>query len=128
MNYSKAIRIARALSDMPQKELAEKISLDPSFISLLETGKRRPSLTTVEKIAEELQIPFHLLTLLAAEPEELQGISQEEISHLATGLTRLLLNGSADGPNRGKDRGTEIEYTKRGRAIRPSRHKSPQSR
>src|SRR6185503_2708192 len=101
MNYSKAIRIARSLSDIPQKELAERISSDPSLISMLEAGKRRPSLATLEKISEQLEIPFHLLTLLAAEPGDLHGITEEEMAQLAAGLTRLLLQGKIDETNRG---------------------------
>jgi transcriptional regulator with XRE-family HTH domain len=96
MNYSKAIRIARSLADMPQRELAQHISLDPSLISMLESGKRNPSRATLEKIAKRLGIPLHLFTLLAAEPEDLKGVSAEEISSLATGLIRLLLEGKPD--------------------------------
>jgi transcriptional regulator with XRE-family HTH domain len=129
MNYSKAIRIARALSDIPQKELAERISLDPSLISMLEAGKRRPSLATLEKISEHLEIPFHLLTLLASEPDDLHGISQEEMAQLASGLTRLLFQGKIDEPNRGGRTGdSEAEHLKPGRIGRPARHKPQKTR
>lgn len=129
MNYSKAIRIARALSDIPQKELAERISSDPSLISMLEAGKRRPSLATLEKISENLEIPFHLFTLLGAEPDDLNGISQEEMTQLATGLTRLLLQRKIHGPDRsGRGANSEVEHPKPHRAGTTTRHKRQKTR
>ena len=50
MNYSKAIRVARALADVPQRELARRVAIDASLVSMLESGKRNPSLATLEKI------------------------------------------------------------------------------
>lgn len=43
MNYGKAIRVARAIAGMEQKQLAAKANLNPSHISLIEKGARRPS-------------------------------------------------------------------------------------
>ena len=98
MNYSKAIRTARALADMPQRELAERVGMDASLISMLESGKRKPSLNTLEKIAKALNIPFHLFTLLAAEREEIKGADPDTLHKLAVGLSKLLLAGDDDGP------------------------------
>jgi transcriptional regulator with XRE-family HTH domain len=124
MDYSKAIRIARAFCNIPQRELAERISLDPSLISMLEAGKRRPSLATLEKISAQLEIPFHLLTLLATEPGDLKGISESEMAQLATGLTRLLLQGKIDEPIRdGRPGNIETEHPKSSRIGRQARHK-----
>ena len=43
---------------------------EPLRISLFEKGKRRPGLSTLEKITKTLDVPQHLFTLLAAEPED----------------------------------------------------------
>lgn len=129
MDYSKAIRIARALSNIPQKELAERTSLDPSLISMLEAGKRKPSLATLEKISERLEIPFHLFTLLGAEPSDLKGVSQEEMTQLAAGLTRLLLQGKIDEPAPVRRTGnSEAKYPKPSGVGRPTRHKPQKTR
>ena len=90
MNYSKAIRVARALADVRQRELARRVAIDASLVSMLESGKRNPSLATLEKIAAALGIPFHLFTLLASEPGDLKGANSETVHQLATGLTKLL--------------------------------------
>jgi len=81
MDYGKAIRIGRAIAGLQQKELAELAGVDPSHISLIEFGKRKPSLDTVEKLAKALQIPDHLLTLLAAEPEDLDLKDPKELAY-----------------------------------------------
>jgi transcriptional regulator with XRE-family HTH domain len=92
MNYSKAIRVTRAIADKSQKELAEMIKADPSLISLIESGKRKPSLAVVEKIAHSLGIPLHVFTLLAAEPEDLATSRPELVGDLSAALARLLFD------------------------------------
>ena len=49
--------IARARTDkgITQEELAEKTHLTQTFISLVETGQRKASMKTLEKIANALQ-------------------------------------------------------------------------
>jgi transcriptional regulator with XRE-family HTH domain len=95
MNYSKAIRVARSLSDVSQKTLAEKIQVDPSLVSLLESEKRTPSLATVEKIAAALGVPFHLFMLLACEQHDLDAVSGPQIEELGKTLTRILFSSDA---------------------------------
>jgi transcriptional regulator with XRE-family HTH domain len=76
---------------MPQHVLARRVSLDPSLISMLENGKRKPSLDTLERISEALDIPFHLFTLLATEKEDFKAGDAKSFEQLAIGLTKLLL-------------------------------------
>jgi transcriptional regulator with XRE-family HTH domain len=91
MDYGKALRIARAIAGLQQKELAELADIDPSHISLIEVGKRKPSLGTAEKLAKALQIPEHLFALLAAEPEDLDLKDPKELERAAQSLAQLLL-------------------------------------
>ena len=73
------------------KELATKAGLDPSSISLLESDQRTPGADTVATIARALQLPAHLFSLLAAEPDDLVGIAPAQAEHLAAQLLELLL-------------------------------------
>src|SRR5579859_1483510 len=93
MDYSRAIRIARALADMPQRELAKRIDVDASLISMFESALRKPSLDTLERIADAIGIPFHLFTLLATERKDASSVYRQEMKQLAIGLSRLLLEG-----------------------------------
>ena len=56
MKYGKAIRICRAAKGLSQKELAAKAGIGSSHVSLIEAGKRSPSLATVEKLCDALKI------------------------------------------------------------------------
>ena len=115
MDYSKAIRISRALADMPQRELANRIGVDASLISMLESGLRKPSLETLEKIATALELPFHLFALLGAEPKDARSASAQEIEQLAMGLAKLLLHreGVANGPRESRGRRRKTEHPER---------------
>lgn len=114
MDYAKAIRISRALADMPQRELASRIGVDASMISMLESGLRKPSLQTLEKIAEALGLPFHLFTLLGADRKSAGSVRAQEIEQLAVGLAKLLLKGSnQDDPSKGRRRNRKAEHPER---------------
>jgi transcriptional regulator with XRE-family HTH domain len=91
MNYSKAIRVARSLADISQGQLADNAEIDRSYLSLIESGKRKPSVEIIERIARALKLPFHLLSLLGSEEADVQRASQEHIASLSLALTKLLL-------------------------------------
>lgn len=124
MDYCKAIRVARSLADMPQKELAERISVDPSLVSMLESGRRKPTREILEKIAGALNMPFHLFALLATETDDLNSEDSESIHRLATGLSKLLLTGGKRGSGTDSIANRKIEHSVR---KPPGRH-SPSSR
>lgn len=91
MNYGKAIKLARALASLNQKELAARAGLDPSHVSLIEKGTRRPSLTALEKLSTALQIPNDLLILMAAEKDDLRLRDPEELQQALESMARLIL-------------------------------------
>jgi transcriptional regulator with XRE-family HTH domain len=91
MDYGKAIRIVRNIAGLQQKELAELAAVDASLISLFEKGKRNPGLSTLERITKALNVPQHLFTLLAAEPEDLKTTAPEEVQRASESLARILL-------------------------------------
>lgn len=92
MNYGRALKIARALAGLEQKDLAKRAEIDASHISLIEQGKRNPSVTTLEKIAHGLGMPYHILTLLAAESEDLKSVQKVEVNRLAEFIAKTLLS------------------------------------
>jgi len=91
MDYGKAIKILRAVADLQQKELAELAGVDASLISLIEKGKRRPGLSTLEQITRALGVPQHLFTLLAAEQADLKNVRPKELQVGLESVARLLL-------------------------------------
>ena len=91
MRYGKAIRICRAAKGLSQKELAAKAGIGSSHISLIEAGKRSPSLGTVEKICEALNVPTHLVMLLAADPRDVRAEHMENLKDLSGMILQLLV-------------------------------------
>jgi len=98
MNYAKAIRVARSLADISQGQLADRADIDRSYLSLIESGKRIPSIETIEKISAALKLPFHLLTLLGSEETDVKNASHAQITSLSEALAKLLLQIPDDEP------------------------------
>ena len=92
MNYGKASKIGRALAGFSQKDLAHLAGIDPSHVSLIESGKRNPSTKTVEGISRALGIPIHLFVLLAAEPGDLRTSRPEQLQTAARAIAALVLD------------------------------------
>lgn len=104
MDYGKALRVARAIAGLQQKELAKVAGLNPSHISLIESGRRRPSPDAIEKVSRGLGIPVHLFTLLAAEPKDLKTADNREMTLAAQSLAHLILNNARRGQTGTKGR------------------------
>lgn len=95
-DFAKAFRVIRAAYGLQQAELALLIGISASQLSLIEKGKRQPSLKVVGGLASAVDIPMSLITLLASDPTS---ISDKDVSSLADALLRLLVNAS-DNPQR----------------------------
>ena len=91
MNYGKAVRIARAATNLQQKEVAKRSKLDSSYVSLIESGKRTPSKEAIESLSEAFQIPQQLFELLASEPDDINTVQPAQMDELARELLNLLV-------------------------------------
>lgn len=99
MNYGRAIRIVRTAHGLTQSALAERLSIGSSHLSLIEANKRKPSLRVLDEIAEALNVPTHLLMLLAAGPKELEkDADSKQVAELARSLLALLVATSDQPP------------------------------
>ncbi len=54
--FGQVLRRLRNFKGLSQEELASQCGLDRTFISLLERGKRKPTITTIFVIAKNLDI------------------------------------------------------------------------
>jgi transcriptional regulator with XRE-family HTH domain len=91
MDYGKALRLARAFSGLQQQQLAEKAGIDASYISLIEQGKRTPSVKFIHKLSKAIGIPPYLFTFLAMESEDSELLDKAELASIGEALTRLVL-------------------------------------
>jgi transcriptional regulator with XRE-family HTH domain len=95
MDYGRAIRIVRTARGWSQAKLADRLSVGTSHVSLLEAGKRQPSVQLLAELATALIVPPHLLTLLASESTDIEDPNNaDEIARLAKALLRVLVSGN----------------------------------
>ena len=69
MGLARAIRKVRADADLSQRDLAQRVELDPSQMSRLEQGDGNPTWGTVRRIAYALEVPLEDLASLAEDFE-----------------------------------------------------------
>ena len=89
-NYARAFRIIRAAFGLRQAQLAAKMPITASQLSLIEAGKRQPSLRVVNSLAHAVGIPTALVSLLASNVGEIESQSDMNVSELSGVLLRLL--------------------------------------
>ena len=60
MKLNEKIRILRKARGLSQEELAEKCNLSTSYISYIETGKKKINFSQLEKISNELNFSIDI--------------------------------------------------------------------
>ena len=90
MDIGRAIRFCRQQKGLTQPQLAERAALSPSYLSVLETGKRDPSLSSLQSIARGLGVPLSVLLFVAADPSDVETLTPEMHEKLAAATMKLL--------------------------------------
>ncbi len=54
--FARRLKKLRKNAELTQEELAEKTNLSTTFIGLLETAKRKPSLKSLQKLSSALKV------------------------------------------------------------------------
>lgn len=90
LKIGQIIKILRAAIGLKQKDLAERVGIQPHYLSLVEAGKRDPSLAVLRKIAIELNVPVSLLFWEAEQqPEAITTEDQERWKKLRSLLVEM---------------------------------------
>lgn len=91
MNLGRAIALCRKQRSLNQAALAKRAGMSVAYLSLLERNERKdPTLSTVQSLAEALQVPTGILFFLAAEDSELAGLSSEVKEKLSFAALTML--------------------------------------
>lgn len=90
MHLGPAIKFCRQQRNLTQPELARRAGISPSYLSVLEKGKRDPSFSMIEKIARALDVPLSLLIFVATDASEIQGLPTEVAEKLSAVTMNLL--------------------------------------
>lgn len=90
MNVGKAIKMCRTRRGVSQADLARLAECSVSYLCLLENNKRDPTLSTLTKVSQALNVPVGILFFLASEHGELTGMNKELAGELARTALELL--------------------------------------
>jgi transcriptional regulator with XRE-family HTH domain len=86
MKLGRAMKLMRTASGLKQKEVAAKLKVTQNYLSLLENGKRDPSLAFLKELSRVLGVPIGLFFLW----EEVETRpSQRSLDQVRTLLARL---------------------------------------
>lgn len=70
MKLGRAIKVMRTASGIKQKDIASEIGVTPNYVSLVEAGKREPSIAFLRQIAKVIGVPVGLFFLWAESADE----------------------------------------------------------
>lgn len=90
-NYARAFRIIRAAFGLKQSELAARMSISVSQLSLVEAGKRTATSSVIAALAKATKLPVELVELLALSREQIKKRSSDEMADAGAVLLKLLL-------------------------------------
>ncbi|MEX8510378.1 MAG: helix-turn-helix domain-containing protein [Leptothrix ochracea] len=90
MNIGHALKLTRSAKGLSLETLAERAELSQSYLSMIESGKREPTLSSIQKIATALGVPTPILIFLAADKGELEGIDPETFQRLAAAVMDVM--------------------------------------
>jgi len=88
--FGQRVKVLRQLRNLTQEGLAERTGLSYKFIGEIERGTGNPTIETVEKISQALEVPMARLFANASEEEEsFYLLSREELRILKKALEIL---------------------------------------
>lgn len=91
LELGRSIRIVREAKGMSLSVLAGKGGVSVPFLSLVENGKRQPSLVVLRRLAAALAIPPEVLIILAQPPEGCLRSGDPESQSLVAAIQKMLL-------------------------------------
>lgn len=93
MNIFNALKLCRTQARIGQKEVADLAGISVSYLSLLEQGKRNPSLSTIEKISLALGVSSPILFFLCADEDGLEKIDKPLAERLVSTAFQIAIKG-----------------------------------
>ena len=90
MNIGHALKLCRSARRISLDALAERTLLSQSYLSMIESNKREPTLSTIGKIAKALEVPVPIVMFLAAEKDDLKGFDIETSSRLSIAAMNVI--------------------------------------
>jgi transcriptional regulator with XRE-family HTH domain len=61
LNIGRTIKVLRTSAGLKQLELADRVKVSPNYLSLVEAGRKEPSLSLLKKLSHALDVPLVFL-------------------------------------------------------------------
>lgn len=90
-DYARAFRIIRAAFGLKQSDLAARMGVSVSQLSLIESGKRNATDKVTTALTKATKVPAALVDLLASSPQDIGRKPYREAADLADVLLKLLV-------------------------------------
>ncbi len=87
MTLGQSIKLMRSSVGVRQHQLAEKLGVSANYISMLESGKREPSISFLRKLSSELEVPVGVFFLW--QEFDSKGVSGANLERFRDVLARL---------------------------------------
>lgn len=81
MNIGQAIHTVRKKKNLSQDKFSELVGIDQSYLSLIENGKKKPSMKLLEKISQETKTPLPILLFFSLSEEDVSP-QKRELYHI----------------------------------------------
>ncbi len=81
----KALRLIREARDLPLRELSARARISTPYLSLIEGGARSPSVETLTRLAQALNVPMDFFLLIASSAPK--GLTSSE--HITNRLVKI---------------------------------------
>lgn len=85
----KTIQIIRQARGVALNDLARKARVSTAYLSLIENGKRDPSLAVLRRLGKALRVPPELLVLLGQPRSSALRVDDERIQQMVRSVRRL---------------------------------------
>jgi transcriptional regulator with XRE-family HTH domain len=89
VNIGRAIKLLRVSGGLKQLELAERVKVSPNHLSLVEAGRKEPSLSLLRRISAALDVPLAFLVWESTDQDK--NLPAEE-RHVTLKLKEALLD------------------------------------
>ena len=87
MNIGTTLKLLRVASDLRQTSLARDLNVTANYLSLIENGKKEPSLTFLKKFSQRFDLPLGYFLWIA-----LEDVSLPAELDLKDKMDKLLVN------------------------------------
>lgn len=90
MNLGNAIKTLRKQKQLKQKQFCDEVGITQSYLSTIESNKKKPSIEVLEKIACKLNTPFAVLFWFTLDENDVEPRKQEMFKLLKPSIDGLI--------------------------------------